>query len=123
VMWGCEWKVRRTDPYVGTFVEQLNLRKPLIIKEAFRGGRTNAAKLLHVCEGDETISHIDMVSMYPFVNKHEAYPIGHPEIILDNFQDIKEYFGIVKCKVKAPPTDYFPPLPSSIKGKLVFTLC
>ena len=54
------------------------LSKPLFVKVAFRGGTTNAAKLLHQVEEEEKIRHMDTVSLYPTVNKHEEYPIGHP---------------------------------------------
>ena len=102
------------------FVEKLKLKKPLDIKEAFKGGRKNAVKLKHEVSGDEKIHHIDIVSLYPTVNKHEAYPIGHPEIIVSDFKDAREYFGVVKCIVKAPPRDIFPVLPMTINDKLVF---
>ena len=57
------------------------------------------------------------------MNKHDAYPIGHPKIILSHFKDVKEYFGIVKCTIKAPDSILFPVLPARINGKLVFSLC
>ena len=80
-------------------------------------------KLKYDVSGDEKIRHIDIVSLYPAVNKHDAYPIGHPEIIVGpDFKDAKEYFGIIKCVVKAPPQDTFPVLPTTCNGKLVFTL-
>ena len=104
-MWSCQWRVRKHDPAIAPFIEKLNLKKPLDIKEAFKGGRTNAVKLKHEVSGDEKIHHIDIVSLYPTVNKHEAYPIGHPEIIVSDFRDLREYFGLVKCIVKAPPRD------------------
>ncbi len=123
VMWSCEWRVQRLDPAVAPFVAELNLTKPLVIKEAFKGGRTNANVLFYECKEGETISHIDIVSLYPTGNKHEEYPIGHPEITLNNFKDVKEYFGIIKCKVKCPPVDLFPVLPVTMDGKLVFHHC
>ena len=85
-------------------------------------------KLLHQVTGDEKIQHIDIVSLYPTVNKHEAYPIGHPEIIVADFKNVRDYFGIIKCTVKAPPQDFlnfqnFPILPMTCNDKLVFPLC
>jgi len=122
-MWKCDWKLKRQEPDATTFISSLNLSKPLNIKEAFRGGRTNAVKLFHQVEGEEKIHHIDIVSLYPTVNKYEEYPIGHPEIIVSNFKEMKDYFGIAKCVIKCPPQDRFPVLPMAAGGKLVFALC
>ena len=62
-MWSCQWRVRKQDPDVAPFIEKLNLKKPLDIKEAFKGGRTNAVKLKHDVTGDGKIHHIDIVSL------------------------------------------------------------
>ena len=106
-MWSCQWRIRKQDPDVAPFIEKLNLKKPLDIKEAFKGGRTNAVKLKHDVTGDEKIHHIDIVSLYPTVNKHEAYPVGHPEIIVSDFKDAREYFGVMKCIVKPRLATHF----------------
>ncbi len=50
-MWSCQWKKRRMDPGVKQFVDELGITTPLNIKDEFNGGRTNAAKLYHKCEG------------------------------------------------------------------------
>ena len=42
---------------------------------------------------------------------------------MSSFADVKKYFGIVKCVVKAPDSVLFPVLPSTFNGKLVFSLC
>ena len=124
VMWSCEWNNLKTEKQeIVNFLETTSIEKPLSVKEAFRGGRTNAFKLQYEVKADEKIRHIDVTSLYPTVNKHDAYPIGHPEVILSDFKDIKEYFGIVKCTVKAPSNEMFPILPGSYNGKLVFALC
>ena len=34
------------------------------------------------------------LQLYPFVNKTKKYPIGHPVIIRENFEDISNYFGL-----------------------------
>ena len=67
----CQWKIRREDPDAAQIVEGLKLQKPLDIKEAFKGGRTNAVKLQHNVSGDEKIHYVDIVSLYPTVSKHE----------------------------------------------------
>ena len=124
VMWSCDWAYKKEeDEEFAEFLSNTNLSKPLNIRDAFKGGRTNAFKLQYDVKEDEKIHHIDVTSLYPTVNKHDAYPIGHPKIILSHFKDVKEYFGIVKCTVKAPDSVVFPVLPATINGKLVFSLC
>jgi len=123
VMWSCDWKERRNDPDAFDSVSSLNIKAPLSAKDAFRGGRTNAAKLFYECGPGEKIHHIDIVSLYPTVNKKEVYCVSHPEIIVSPTKDIREYFGIAKCVIEAPPTDLFPVLPMTVNGKLVFPLC
>ncbi|CAB4015323.1 DNA polymerase [Paramuricea clavata] len=56
-------------------------------------------------------------------NKYGEYPIGHPEIITENFQPISDYFGLVKCSVLPPRALYHPVLPYHTQGKLMFPLC
>ena len=50
-------------------------------------------------------------------------PIGHPEIITENFDDISTYFGDIKCKVLPPRGLLHPVLPHRVKNKLMFPLC
>lgn len=66
---------------------------------------------------------MDFTSLYPSVNKYSRYPVGHPEIITDNFKTIDNYFGIAKIKVHAPRGLYHPVLPYRSNGKLKFALC
>ena len=124
VKWSCEWNFEKVEnEEIVEFLSRLNLSKPLSPKDAFKGGRTNAFRLYYQIKGGEKIKHIDVTSLYPTVNKKDTYMLGHPEIILKDFKDPREYFGFVKCTVKAPPNDRFPVLPGTYGGKLVFTLC
>ena len=50
-------------------------------------------------------------------------PVGHPEIITENFDDISTYFGDIKCKVLPPRGLLHPVLPHRAKNKLMFPLC
>ena len=52
-------------------------------KPHFFGGRTNAVRLHHVANEDqgEQIKYVDVTSLYPWVNKTQQYPTGHPIII------------------------------------------
>ena len=103
-------------------------------RDAFFGGRTNATKLYHKTnEGrnkedpDEKIFYIDVCSLYPYVNKYGKYPLGHPKIITENFQqltkDNRPYEDLIKCEILPPTALYHPVLPYRACGKLMFPLC
>lgn len=62
-------------------------------------------------------------SLYPYVNKYSRYPVGHPEVITEHFQDLGSYFGIAKVEIVAPRGLYHPVLPYRSNGKLKFPLC
>lgn len=49
--------------------------------------------------------------------------MGHPEIITERFNDIENYFGLIKCKVLPPRGLYLPVLPYRSHNKLMFPLC
>lgn len=91
-------------------------------RDAFFGGRTEAFKL---CCSDCSISYEDVTSLYPWVNFVKEYPIGHPIVINCEFDDLENYFGIVKCSVLPPRDLYLPVLPMHCgpNKKLVFPLC
>jgi hypothetical protein len=100
----------------------MKLAKPLDPRDAFFGGRTECFKLW---SDRGPILYHDVTSLYPWVNCTMRYPLGHPEIILSNFKDISEYFGIIKCTVVAPRDLYIPVLPmhAGPTKKLLFPLC
>ncbi|XP_055353927.1 uncharacterized protein LOC129599656 [Paramacrobiotus metropolitanus] len=123
VKWGCEWLREREDPFIAGFLQHTNIREPMNPRDAFKGGRTNASRLFYEVKHGEEIRHFDVVSLYPFVNKTKAYPVGQPEIIISNFKDVKDYFGFVYCKVAAPDECLYPVLPLTINDKLMFVLC
>ena len=55
-MWECELKKEMEhDENMKRYFEEYELVDPLHPRDAFYGGRTNAAKLYHVCEEDEEI--------------------------------------------------------------------
>jgi len=62
-------------------------------------------------------------SLYPWCNKYGKYPIGHPEVITENFANLDQYYGLIKCKIVPPPKLYIPLLPYHTGGKLLFALC
>nr|XP_022300672.1 uncharacterized protein LOC111108881 [Crassostrea virginica] len=102
------------------FVRELEFQPPLNPREALYGGRTNATRLYCV-EGD--MRYVDVCSLYPYVLKHRPFPLGHPEIITEDFQDVRSYFGMVLCRVLPPRGLYHPVLPYRTGGKLLFPLC
>ena len=54
--WECELtKERKEDEEMKQFFEEHELVDPLQPRDAFYGGRTNAAKLFHQCQDNEKI--------------------------------------------------------------------
>ena len=54
--WGCELtKDLEEDEEMKQFFEDHQLMDPLQPRDAFYGGRTNASKLFHECQGNEKI--------------------------------------------------------------------
>ena len=97
---------------------------PLIIpREALFGSGTNAIKIHHKCEYNEKIYYFDFTSLYPWAQKYCCYPVGHPEILTENIDFNKKYFGLMKCKILPPKYLFIPVLPSRINKKLIFTCC
>ena len=68
-------------------------------------------------------SNFDVTLLYTWVNKTGKILMDHPNIITENFKDIAEYGGLVKCKVLAPRRLYMPVLPTKCNGKILFRLC
>ncbi|XP_055357527.1 uncharacterized protein LOC129602520, partial [Paramacrobiotus metropolitanus] len=122
-MWECHWMKERNELNIADFLAGQNLRDPMNPREAFKGGRTNASRLYYEVKPGQKILHFDVVSLYPFVNKTKAYPIGYPTVILSDFENVRKYFGLVYCKVLPPPQCLYPVLPATINRKLVFALC
>ncbi|XP_022295019.2 uncharacterized protein LOC111105138 [Crassostrea virginica] len=102
------------------FVKELDFQAPLNPRDALYGGRTNATRL-YCCEGD--MRYVDVCSLYPYVLKYKPFPLGHPEVITKDFQDLENYFGLVHCCVLPPRGLFHPVLPYRTGGKLLFPLC
>ena len=106
------------------YFDHYHIAESLEPRHALYGGRTNAAKLYHCCQGDEQIRYVDFTSLYPHVNRSKTVPTGHPEIITENFdEDISNYFGLIKCTVLPPRGLFHPVLPHHGENKLMFALC
>ena len=55
-MWECELiKKMKQDEDMAAYFEEYDIVDPLQPRDAFYGGRTNAAKLFHECQDDEEI--------------------------------------------------------------------
>jgi hypothetical protein len=65
--------------------------------------------------------------LYPWGVKYGEFPVGHPEVITENFEEVskesKPYFGLIKCKILPPRVLHHPVLPYFSAGKLLFPLC
>ena len=128
-MWSCQFAAEiRADPDLAAFVKELGpLPEPLDPRDALRGGRTNAVVLYRRCEPGERIDYIDVCSLYPWGVKYGEFPVGHPEILTENFEEVSErsrpYFGLIKCRVLPPRRLHHPVLPYFEAGKLLFPLC
>jgi hypothetical protein len=123
-IWECEIKDKlKSDFDFQQFSKLIDYSEPINPRDALFGGRTNAIKLYHKCKEDEKIKYYDFTSLYPWAQKYCAYPVGHPKLITENFDEINNYFGLVKCQILAPNNLYIPVLPVRSNGKLIFALC
>ena len=101
---------------------------PIDPRETLYGGRCNAIKI--ACDVKENsnkeIKYIDICSLYPYVCKYKSYSVGHPKILTTeniDMNNIRQYEGIIKCKVLPPDHLFHPVLPVHCNGKMMFPLC
>ena len=96
----------------------------LLPRDALYGGRTEAIKLHHECSDDEVTYYCDATSLYPSCQNEGPFPVGHPELITENFNYSENaYFGLIKCVLLPPKKLFIPVIPSRINKKLMFSLC
>ena len=124
-MWECTWNaMKKNDETVRQICDAIELLPPIDERDGLFGGRTNAVQLFQETKKDEKIHYVDVTSLYPSVNLHGDYPIGHPEILTGRFDlTLRSYFGVVKCKILPPRELFHPVLPCKINNKLMFVLC
>ena len=127
-MWECEFdKQVQSVPDYKTMIDQFYPgMDPIKPRDALFGGRTNAVQLYFEVKEPQEIKYADICSLYPYVNKYKAYPIGHPTLLSQEHIDkshIAQYKGLVKCKVLPPQDLWMPVLPIHCQQKMVFTLC
>lgn len=124
VMWECRWtNLKQTDPDVIDFMSTYSAPERLKPRDSLFGGRTNAYKLYHKTVDGEKIRYVDFTSLYPYCQARKSYPIGHPEIIFSDFENLENYYGLVKVKMLPPRKLLYPVLPIRSSGKLMFSLC
>ena len=127
-VWECEVKrMLKEDPEMAEFFEKTEIPQPINPRDALKGGRTNATRLLYECKPGEKMGYVDVVSLYPWGVKWTEFPVGHPEIITENFQPItaesNPYFGLISCTIVPARKLLHPVLPYACNGKLYFPLC
>jgi len=109
------------------FVKDIDVVLPLEPRDAFFGGRTNPIVLDYSAQDGEKIQYADYISLYPTMVKNRSFPLGHPEIFTEHFEEVSAektpYFGLIKCEILPPRGLYHPVLPMRSDGKLQFPLC
>jgi hypothetical protein len=85
-----------------------------------------AAFIPPVCNMDGNLHFYEMT--INIFDSFFSYPVGHPKVYKGddyNCPPLKRVFGLIKCRVRAPPKLFHPVLPcNSLKsGKLMFFLC
>ncbi len=124
-IWECDFNKEKTnsDELKRFLLQNCNISESINPRDSLFGGRTNAIKLYHKVSDNEKINYVDFRSLYPDRQEYGIYPVGHPEIITENFEEVGEYFGLVKCRVLPPKGLFHPVLPVRVNGKLFFPLC
>lgn len=124
-MWESDWtKLTTNDTSIINFLKETEIVENLNVRDSLYGGRTQAFKLYHKCTEEEKIRYIDYTSLYPYIQKYGKFPVGHPNVITENFDySVDKYFGIMKIKILPPRNLIIPALPTRINGKLIFTSC
>ena len=79
-----------------------------------------------ICNCKWEIHYKDVTSLYPYVMKYKGFPVGHPIVITERFDEYlneyEKFFGLIECTVLAPKNIYVPALPVR-DSKLLFPLC
>ena len=104
VKWECEYVKEKTiDPELKAFADAFEMVTPLEPRNAFFGGRTEAITMYAKAGPQDTITYIDVTSLYPTINKYGLYPTGFPEILFNpEDQDIFSYLASRKCPFSRP---------------------
>lgn len=117
-----QYIVKRTDEW-----REIKSKTAGGLKSSLFGGRVNFTSLKYDCQEGEKIRYVDFLSLYPTVLYSSKFPIGHPQIITENIQELSldtfPYFGFICCSIIPPEALNIPVLPTRVNDKLYFTLC
>ncbi|KAF0039230.1 hypothetical protein F2P81_007465 [Scophthalmus maximus] len=87
-------------------------------RSSLYGGRTSTVRLRYTAAPNETVCYKDINSLYPYVNAMCSFPLSHPTIIHNDFEDPQKYFGLIRAIFYPPRGLFFPVLPYKIsQGK------
>ncbi len=70
----------RNDEELKFFLKEFELTAPMNVRDSFFGGRTEVFLPYYKVKEEEKIFYYDYCSLYPSVQDHYNFPIGHPEI-------------------------------------------
>ena len=137
LVWECEWKrLRKTDKKIKAICEEFreHISRGLISpRQGLYGGRTELYRRYYRVQPGQELKYYDIVSLYPWVQKSENFPVGPfftvygrslPKI--NSFKKIMKKHpnsGIAPISMRAPHQCLYPVLPMKISEILSFTLC
>ncbi|EFP11464.1 hypothetical protein CRE_20105 [Caenorhabditis remanei] len=130
VVWECEVNQELAENHeMHDFFENYEPVDILQSEKSLAGGRTEVFQL-QANNFKKVLRYLDVVSLYPTVMKHEAYPIGAPENVsrstIKTPMTLPEHItfrGFISCNVLPPRHLRLPVLPIKYGGKLLFGLC
>ncbi|CAO4361640.1 unnamed protein product [Caenorhabditis nigoni] len=130
IKWECEvMEDLRNNKEMADFFESYEPLDLLHCERALVGGRTEVFRL-HVNNEGQSLFYLDVVSLYPTVMKHEAFPIGPPSDVPRSeiktpmtSKDDLHFMGFLSCRVLAPRDLKLPLLPGKVDNRLMFFLC
>jgi len=65
-VWECQWeKMKKEDTEIQDFLDELDIPSRLVMRDSFKGGRTNCTKLWYSVKPGEKVSYLDFTSLYP----------------------------------------------------------
>ena len=96
---------------------------PLQPRDAFYGGRTEAFTLFKEASMEEEINYYDVTVTLSIYQQTGKIPLGHPDIVIEQFLPIDNYESLIKCKVLPLNGLFHPVLSYRVNGKQRFPLC
>ena len=87
--WSCEFYNDKKQDEVQAFVQSLNIQDPINLRDCYFGGRTNALVLHKTFTEGEKGKYVDFTSLYPDILKYRRFPVGHPERITRDFEQLQ----------------------------------